>query len=162
MKNIEFKIPDGYEVDKENSTGDKLVFKYSNKVETYEDIAKKLFLGKKNTYYFDEGCATEYDYVIIEDDILDASTSLHKEQLENLLELNKLINVANYLNDGYEFNYKDRNQKKYFIQITKGSIIINYHYYTMMSVHFKSEELAKKAIEILGEDSIRKALTLNY
>lgn len=87
------------------------------------------------------------------------NTAPIKHQLERLLAINKLMNVAYYLNDGWEPNWKNTSESKY-------SIIFNGFIYTIENnvwtnrggVVFKSMELAQQAIEILGEETIKLAL----
>lgn len=42
-KEIKIQVPDGYEIDKENSTFECIKLKPINKFLTYEDVAKKMF-----------------------------------------------------------------------------------------------------------------------
>jgi len=88
-----------------------------------------------------------------------------KEQLRSLLYLNKLINVANYLNDGWKPNWSVQNEIKYFIfynGISESIHIGARTTYYESSVFFETKELAEQAIEILGNYEIIQALTLNY
>ena len=53
-KTITFEIPEGYVIDKENSTDNNIVLKFSESVKarTWEDYCKKM--NNKNSYYFNE------------------------------------------------------------------------------------------------------------
>lgn len=141
MKTKELKIeaPEGYEVDWDNSSNNVIRFKpIENKI-TYEDIIKKVYPGK--CYYINNN-----------------QTSC--KQLQQLLALNKLMNVAKYLNGDWEPDFTDNTQKWY----------INYDYecltfctdfsisYRRNLVYFKLAKLALQAIEILGKEEIKKAL----
>lgn len=90
--------------------------------------------------------------------------ALSERQLESILELNKLINTAKYLNEHWEIDWQD-DSKKYFIEyrgVIEG-LVVNYTIKNRSSVvYFKTKELAEKAIEILGSTSIHKSLKLNY
>lgn len=139
-KTIEFKIPEGYIFDKENSTDSIIRFKPIKKTITYEDIVKKLYPGK--CYYINNNHTSE-------------------KQICQLLYLNKLMNVAKYLNGDWEPDWNDKFQDKYCIyyDYTDLRLKVNIGKTSCYgSVHFKSLELAKQAIEILGEDEVKKAL----
>ena len=76
--------------------------------------------------------------------------------------INNLIFVAKYLNDGWTPNFMDTTRKYYFyikddeIQIDSDSTCIN------SVVYFNSRELANQTIKILGEETIKKALSVDY
>ena len=165
METKEFKIqvPEGYEIDKENSTFECIKFKPIKKNMTYEDVAKRLF--KNETYYVD------YNGDIVKTDIdnevvpLDSNNCTSEKQAEKLLSINKLLNVAKYLNGEWKPNWKDADEKKYFIYICPGDCYIGVKSATVhMSdiVYFKSEELARQAIEILGEETIKTSLSTDW
>lgn len=155
-KELQIITPEGYEIDKDKSTFEKIVFKKVKKKLTYEQVADKLFKGK-NHYYTDE-----------DGDITEANIGWHcpnvaptEHQLQRLLALNKFLNVAHYLNEGSEFNWKDHSEYKYFIYYNNNKKIFQIDSNTFINygvVYFKFKELAEQAIEILGEDTIKLAL----
>lgn len=157
---IEFQIPEGYVIDKEASTDGKLVYKLGEKQLDYSDIVTKLF--KKGGYE-----VRRFGGIIPIDSssIHHRFTSISIKQLIALGYLNMLCNVAKYLNGGWLPTYKRTSDDFSYIlmQDTDGKLVIDYSNGTLTSnVYFRSKELAKQAIEILGEDTIKKALTLNH
>lgn len=96
MKTKELKIqaPEGYEIDKEKSTLDCIKFRPIKKSITYEDVCNKLF---KNSYFFtnEHGGINSYAGLSNRSDENNALTS---KQLERLLALNQLLNIAEYYN----------------------------------------------------------------
>lgn len=138
-KELKIEAPEEYEVDWENSSNNTIRFKPIKKTITYEDIVKKLYPGK--CYYINNNQTSE-------------------KQICQLLYLNKLMNVAKYLNGDWEPDFTD-NQHKFYISygsdIKKLSICFR-QYMNDGCVYFKSEELAFQAIEILGEEEVKKAL----
>jgi hypothetical protein len=71
------------------------------------------------------------------------------------------MNVAYYLNDGWEPDWDDPTQFKFFIYCNTSdkTLVIDHNtYFNCGVVYFKSIELAKRAIEILGEETIKLAL----
>ena len=162
-KELKIEIPKGYEVDKENSTFEKIVFKKVEEKLTYTKIIKELFNGKKYYYINDYGTIKEtYDpEKIIDFCDTDPNNAPTKYQLERLLALNKLMNVAYYLNDGWEPNWNDGCQEKFYIYYNSAVKTFNVSanfYYNGGVTYFKSKEIAKQAIEILGEETIKLAL----
>ena len=155
-KVLEIEVPQGYEIDKEQSTFEKIVFKKVEEKLTYKKIADKLF-QYKNHYFIDNGGS-----------IIEASIDWQcpnvaptEHQLERLLALNKLMNTAYYLNDGWEPDWNNGLQVKFSIYYNHTSKTIRTDYdicFNSGKVYFKSKELAEQAIEILGEETIKLAL----
>lgn len=157
-KELKIEIPEGYEVDKENSTFEKIVFKKVEEKLTYEKIAEKLFKYENHYYINSNG-------KIIKNlsGWYCPNAAPTKHQLEKLLALNKLMNVAHYLNDGWELNWNDGGQEKFLIyydNVVKAIKIDSNMWYNYGIVYFKSKELAEQAIEILGEETIKLALEI--
>lgn len=156
-KEIKITVPKGYEIDKENSTFECIKFK--KKQLTYEDVAKKLFTCKECFYpdivgivRYISNLGTGYDQ---------PNNCTSRKQAEKLLAINKLMNVAKYLNDGWEPDWDNISEYKYFINGNLG-ICQNCMFPSGINVYFKTENLAKQAIEILGEETIKLALCTDY
>lgn len=158
MENKEMKIipPEGYEIDKENSTFEKIIFKKVEEKLTYEKIANKLFQDKKHYYIASDGRIVE-NYTAW----LCSNTAPTEHQLKRLLAINKLMTVAYYLNDGWEPDWSDTNLSKYHLyydhHLKKILIDFNLNFQKAI-VYFKSKELAQQAVKILGEETIKLAL----
>ena len=125
---------------------------------SYKDVANELF---KDGGYYTDSIGIDNSISIKTTDLNNSTT---REQLEAILELNKLANVAKYLNKDWLPDWRDTNEFKYHhYNEFNTSVKISYNQSRNQSkVYFKTKELAEQAIEILGEDSINKALTLNY
>ena len=98
METKEFKIqiPEGYEIDKENSTFECIKFKSIKKNITYEDVCKNLFGRDKVSFYITDGGMIDsgiFDYYAA-----DKNNATNKKQLERVLALNQLLNIAEYYN----------------------------------------------------------------
>ena len=139
-KEVEIQVPEGYEIDKENSTFECIKFK-----------KKDLTL----TEIFNESVNPTYNIELA------CSTAAHMDKINAI---NNLIFVAKYLNDGWVPDFKDINVCKYSLCVDRNDkIYIESHRITSIGiVYFKSEELALQAIEILGEKTIKQALSNNY
>ena len=128
----EFKIqiPEGMEIDRENSTFECIKFK--PKELTYQEISKKFPKS--------------------------SSVSTNGRHLSKLLIIRQLLEVADYLNGDWKPDWNDINQPKYFISYnskTRTLFIQNCWYVNPGIVYFSSKEKALKAIEIIGEELIQ-------
>lgn len=150
-------IPEGYEIDRENSTFECIKFK--KKELTYDDVAKELFYNKKS--YFLNG--SETNIIMNTIGYREAENCTSEKQVMKLAAINKILNVAKYLNDGWKPNWDDEKEDKWIISIKDGDI---YYYITRRNqypiVYFRTQELAQQAVEILGEDTIRLASSTDY
>lgn len=143
-KEIKIKVPEGYEIDKENSTFECIKFKPIKKL-TYEDVAKKLFSNA--CYYTNEhGKIDALTKLIVTKE--DKNNATHKKQLERLLALNQLLNVAEY------YNKKSPKKEKntYSIELDKRKSRYFTIEYINLSVYglipmFNREEDAKAVID---------------
>jgi len=156
-KELKITPPEGYVIDEENSTFECIKFK--KKELTYNDIVEKLFYN--NNYYYTD----KYGYVE------ETNTATFKKQLEKLFAINKLMNVAKYLNGYWKPNWEDSDYHNWYIGIScykdvtedKGELEIRATYQHITStVYFKSQAIAQQAIDILGEDTIRLALSTDW
>ena len=95
METKEFKvqIPEGYEIDKENSTFEYIKFKPIKMYITYKDICKYIFNWR---YYYTDSCGCIKCNTTI--NIENINNSTNAKQLERLLALNQLLNIAEYYN----------------------------------------------------------------
>lgn len=163
METKEMKIvpPDGYEIDKENSTFGCIKFTPIKKKVTYNDVAKELFENKWGYYLMGDGCVGN---CLLHIYFMNNNNCTSKEQAEKLIAINKLMNVAKYLNGDWIPDWEDNNNEfKYYINYYHKVINISYtSHYNSSNVYFKSEELARQAIEILGEETIKLALSTDW
>lgn len=92
-KELKIQAPEGYEIDKENSTFECIKFKLIKKNITYKDVCNKLF---EHSYYF----INEHGLIIFYTgkNKFDANNALTSHQLKRLLALNQLLNIAEYYN----------------------------------------------------------------
>ena len=159
-QSLEFKIPEGYIFDKDNSTDEVIRFKPIKKKITYQDVKEKLFPDSKPMFYLGkEGGIIQTFSIKYHSRELLVSTS--QQQLQQIRALNKLMNVAKYLNGDWEPDFKNSNYHKFYIcydSDSKKLMVWFKQYMNDGSVYFKSEKLAYQAIEILGEQEIKIAL----
>lgn len=161
-------VPEGYVIDQENSTFECIRFK--RKI-CYKDIAEKLFLNKNSWGLSTTKAEPRYGYCSFRESAAEWDNFGSLEQCKKIIALNKLMNVARYLNGNtFKLNFCEGNafgqRRKYYIalqhfdvtpepKITVYNTFINNH----GGVYFMSEEAAWKAVDILGEETIKEALT---
>lgn len=154
-KEMKIVVPEGYEIDEENSTFKCIKFK-PIKSPTYFDAAFALYTN--NTPYV-IGRLGEINKTHMTS-CYDPMNCLSSKQCEKLIAINKLINVATYLNEGWKPDWTNTMENKWYIicgyeEISFARISILRESF----VYFKTEELAKQAVDMLGEDIIRLAFS---
>lgn len=163
MKEQVIQIPDTLEV-KEIKDGKIILVEKENKL-TYEDVAKSLF--SKSAFYIQANANIENASYLSNcvTNLTDVTNCTSKKQAEKLLAINILMNVAKYLNGDWQPSFENDFNSSYYISYVpyRDEIkVSSAAFVNTIEVYFKSEELAKKAIEILGEDIIRLALCTDY
>lgn len=129
---VRIKIPDGMEIDKENSTFE--CIKFRPKKITYDDIQNKIMPYTDTVF----------------------TTPMHKQKC---ITFRKFLEVADYLNGDWKPDWNNDDQCKYFICYNHFSRTVDVYYYYRCSYNaacFSSEENARKAIEIIGEEELKQ------
>lgn len=146
--------PEGMEAYQE---GNEIKFRPIN---TYENVAKALFEGKDVwrigdlviNKYNRTGC---WDYL---------TNCISEKQAQKLLAINQLMNVAKYLNKDWKPDWNNAEDKYYLaVDYSDNTICIASAWHKCSElVHFKTSKLAKQAIDILGEETIKLALSTDW
>lgn len=159
-KEMKIQVPEGYEIDKENSTFECIKFRPIKRKLTYDDVARELFQDNQG-YYINRGGEIFMARFNISD-YFDSNDCTSHKQAEKLIAINKLMNVAKYFNErsnpnesgaSYQFIIKNGILDEHFTD-TK---IVNFG-----SVYFNRLEDMIKAKEILGEKTIKTALSTDW
>ena len=160
---LTIEIPDGKIVDwDESKKQNKIVLK--DKQLTYSDICEKLF---KNKMIFYTGSGGDINIVqpldVMVDWICNKNNATTEHQLECILAKNQLANVAKYLNGEWEPYKTDLGHfDAWVLFATPDKDFVGYTKITdcayNSNVLFRSPELAKQAVKILGEETVKLAL----
>ena len=94
-KELKIQVPEGYEIDKENSTFERIRFKPIKKYITYEDVCNSIL---KTGYYTDTRGKILHVTEYTDDVKIDKNNATNEKQLKKLLALNQLLNIAEYYN----------------------------------------------------------------
>lgn len=142
-KEIKIQAPEGYEIDKENSTFKCIKFKSIINNITYKDVCNKLF---KNSYYFTDERGRINLY--IEGNKFDDNNATTIKQLKRILALNQLLNIAEYYNN---IHPKQNHTQYYIIKNDKnGYDVVEYkwlQYILGVVALFNSKEDAQAVID---------------
>lgn len=161
-KLIEFTIPDGYIRDEENSTSYKVVYKLKEDppiAKNWKEVCKVMFpINSKVLYITSTGEISSFKAKVR---AFDKNNVTSRAQDEKLMAINQLMTVAKYLNSLNCFNDSNCDGEIFTLAIdfmdNEKILVISSRYDYWYG--FKSVKRARKAIEILGEDVIRSALT---
>ena len=143
METKEFKIqvPEGYEIDKENSTFEKIVFKKLEKElpKSWEELhmIKGWFVENGSGIYKFEKCFT-----------ISKNRNLFptKEEAEACLALAQLCQLRDIYNEGWKPDWKNGTEK-YSIYFNADKIYSGDIYKTQSVLSFKTKELRDKFLE---------------
>lgn len=129
-----------------------------NSAKTYDDVARELF-HKRQTFFFDRD-----EYIVTSLYGVEAygyaTNCTSEKQAEKLLALNRLMNVAKYLN---ERNPEiDDFAELYKLKIKDDKIVAVCHQCEEYGIVFNNYSNAQDAVDILGDDTIRLALSTDW
>lgn len=129
----------------------KIMEESKEKKVTYEDIANELFKGKG--YFYTNTQGDIHDCKSIDGECSDPNNATTSHQIEKLLALNKLMNVAVYLNPKGERG--DYSIGRY----DTGELVALMGMINLGQPTFTSQKNVGRAIEMLGEDVVKLALS---
>lgn len=141
--------------------GNEIKFRLIENKITYENVAKALFEGK-DVWRIGDLVINKYNRTGYWNYLTNCTS---EKQAQKLLAINHLMNVAKYLNRDWKPDWNDKEQKYYIYLKSCYNYAINIDYtcsYTYSIVYFKSRELAQQAIDILGEETIKLALSTDW
>ena len=137
-------IPEGYEIDKENSTFECIKFKPIEKYLTYKEIAEKL--NKDICFFIAKGKIQSYAQYASYDNP-DVANSYR--QIEKILAINQLMNIAKYYNGDWKPNWSNSKENKFCIKFDyhKDRLYVDYNNSIGAGdVFFKNSEDARTVI----------------
>ena len=144
METKEFKIqvPEGYEIDKENSTFENIVFKKEERKlpKKWEDL------------YEVKGWFVDFHSDVVTSGSMRTADSVKnrfptKEEAEACLALAQLCQLRDRYNDGWRPDWINNKEYKYSIVINKGEPFVETYFNVQKILAFKTEELRDKFLE---------------
>lgn len=125
---------------------------------TYDDICKKLFLHKRTYWVYDKKIENNVSGYITYNDLSNCTSTA---QAKRLAAFNKLQNIAKYLNDGWKPNFCGIYQNWNIIK-DNDTFTAMFTTISKASVYFKSEDLAKEAIRLMGKESLNDLFSTDW
>lgn len=125
---------------------------------TYDDISKELFFEK--TAYWVRSNTIDEGVIRASYDDIDNCTS--KAQAKRLVAFNKLQNIAKYLNKGWEPDFTLICPYTICKNCAGEYSFLCNHKLQAGAIYFKTEELAKEAIRIMGEESLNDLFSTDW
>ena len=127
---------------------------------TYNDILKEFYLDKTSYWACDEDDINEGKHGLV--NYKDSVNCTTPSQAKRCIAFNKLQNIAKYLNKGWKPKFGFDN-KNWAIVKDRESFTSRYNQYTNDgSVYFKSKELTKEAIRLMGEESLNDLFSTDW
>lgn len=154
-KELKIQVPEGYEIDKENSTFEKIVLMKTDNYlpRSWEEFGKVKgwFVNElSNVEYYSEGHSTDFR---------DKNLFPKKEEAEACVALAQLCQLRDRYNDGWKPDWEDENEVKFNIFYCGNKIIESSCHLSNSLLAFKTEELRDKFLENF-EDLIKTAKPL--
>lgn len=114
-------IPEGMEIDLENSDLAKGIVRFKQSIITYKDV---------------------------EDTLKYKSIMVNKNNIPKLVTLSKLMNIAKYYNGDWKPDWNNSDKPKYFIRYSTGTYTVDCNYtYNYGNIFFKNKKDAQAVIE---------------
>lgn len=156
-KELKIEAPKGYEIDKENSTFERIKFKPIKKDITYEDVCNTLF--KNDTGYFVDQYG-KVNFYNIGTNRFNANNAPNGRQLKKLLALNQLLNIAEYYNNLHpkQGNYPYCITFEESCGYSKGIYDLNYPLYGLVALFNQAED----AQAVIDNPNFREILDTIY
>lgn len=162
INGVKIRVPEGMEYYVENGE-----IKFRKKL-SLDDVYKKLFFNRPIYYMGNTGWSSErkdnFDSIIPLDNREFRNNCTSEKQVEKLLAIIQLMNVAKYLNGDWQPDWYDIKSCKYYIYLMPNNDIcissgVHNNKYIVV---FKTENIAQQAIDILGEETIKLALSTDW
>ena len=137
-------IPEGYEIDTENSTFECIKFKPIKKYLTYKEVAEKL--NKDTCFFIAKGKIQSYTQYASYDN---PGVANSYRQIKKILAINQLMNIAKYYNGDWEPDWSNSKENKFCIKFDyhKDRLYVDYNNSIGAGdVFFKNSEDARTVI----------------
>ena len=141
-KELKTEVPAGYEIDRENSTFEKIVFKKIERElpKSWEDL------------YEVGGWFVDFHSNVVTSGSMRTGDSVKnrfptEEEAEACLALEQLCQLRDRYNYGWKPDWEDDGEIKYCIEFFKGKIEKECHYVTKRVLCFRTRELRDKFLE---------------
>lgn len=148
-KEFKVEVPDGYEIDKENSTFEVIKFKPIEKKlpKTWDEYCEMHEVQIGESWIDYACCICEIPGTGVRDSEGDKNLLPNVLYSKAILALCQILQIRNYYNNGWVPNWNDASCPKYCIEIAYDKTIRTVNTVIQKVLAFKTEELRNKFIE---------------
>lgn len=155
-KEVKIQAPEGYEIDKENSTFECIKFKPIQGYITYEDICNSIFKAGYYTNSYGEIVGSIVHAVNLR---TSKNNATNTKQLERILALNQLLNIVEYYNTLHTINISNNTILYDYVNQTYVTASVSTTYSRGIEVIFNRKEDAQ---EVIDNPNFREILDMVY
>ena len=155
-KKLKINIPEGYEIDKENSTFECIKFKPIKRYITYEDVCNSVLEVGYYTNSYGEIVGSIIHAVNLR---TGKNNATNTKQLERILALNQLLNIAEYYNTLHTINISNNTILYDYVNQTYVTATVSTTYSRSIEVIFNRKEDAQ---EVIDNPNFREILDMVY
>ena len=145
-KELKIQIPEGYEIDKENSTFEKIVFKKKDdKPRSWGEYYEQQIANKKHGYYIDDADCSSVSVVWNEYAGANKWRNVlpSKELTEAFLAMMQLMSLRQAWIGDWEPDWKDETRVKFIIICLENQVLFQNTYITSRGLSFPTSEMAE-------------------
>ena len=155
-KEVKIQAPEGYEIDKENSTFECIKFKPIKRYITYEDVCNSIF----EAGYFTNSYGEVVGSIIYAPHLRTGKNNATKaKQLKRILALNQLLNIAEYYNTLHTINISNNTILYDYVNQIYVTSSVSMMYSRGIKVIFNRKEDAQAVID---NPNFREILDMVY
>lgn len=155
-KEVKIQAPEGYEIDKENSTFECIKFKPIKRYITYEDICNSIL---ETGYYINSYGKIVGSITYAANLRTGKSNATNTKQLERILALNQLLNIAEYYNTLHTLRISNNTILYDYANQTYVTASVSTTYSRGIEVIFNRKEDAQ---EVIDNPNFREILDMVY
>ena len=155
-KEVKIQAPEGYEIDKKNSTFECIKFKPIKKYITYEDICNSILKAGYYTNSYGEIVGSIIHAVNLR---TGKNNATNTKQLERILALNQLLNIAEYYNTLHTINISNNTILYDYVNQIYVTATVSTTYSRGIEVIFNRKEDAQ---EVIDNPNFREILDMVY
>ena len=155
-KEVKIQAPEGYEIDKENSTFECIKFKPIKRYITYEDICNSVLVAG---YYTNSYGKIVRSIAYAANLRTGKNNATNTKQLERILALNQLLNIVEYYNTLHTINISNNTILYDYVNQTYVTASVSTTYSRGIEVIFNRKEDAQ---EVIDNPNFREILDMVY
>ena len=122
--------------------------------ENLNEIMRSLYY-KKEAFFVDMFGKVKSNHTTLYND---RNNCTSQEHINKWLSINDLLNIAYFLNQNWQPDWENKEEKKYTFSVENENISVQKVQYPVSIAYFPSEDLAQQAIRIIGKEKLLRIL----